>query len=926
MKQSPNDSKAYKTLTLENGLRVLLIRNQKSKKAAAALTVNVGHFSDPENRQGLAHFLEHMLFLGTEKYPDGSEYQKFISQHGGSNNAWTATEHTCFFFDVYHDHFDKALDRFSQFFISPLLSQEFIEKERENIDAEFKMKLKDDIRRLYDVHKETINPAHPFSKFSVGNLDTLADRNDASITEDVKRLFNDFYYAPFMTLAIESPSELESLEALAKQYFSPIRTTTKALPKISVPLYQPQHQQKLINVKPVKNDRQLIISFAMPSIDEFYREKPESLLAYLLGHEGKGSILSLLKQNGWAIGLTAGSGVNGSNFKDFNISIPLTVEGENHIDEIISIVFSYISLMKNNEIAPHYYEDKQSISELAFTYQEKLSPLDSVSQLVVNMQHYPAEDYMFGDYVMAGLIEKDYQYLLNMLSAENMRIVHISHQSSFDKTSKWYKVPYKVTIITPEKIAGWQSPAINDSLFLPTENKYIVAKPSVLENETEAGNLLPALIKQQNGLNLWFKQDQTFKVPKGYIYIGLDSAVTIASTQNIAMTRLFVDIYSDAIVEEHYDAELAGIHYHLYSHQGGLSLQLSGLSEKQDDLLVTLLESLKNVDVSESRFNLLKEQLITHWRNADKSKSISQLFSVLSSALQPSNPSANDMLTALSHVNFEQFVTFCKSIFKQVSLDILVHGNWHKKTAFRICDIVLNALEEGVAEEYKVKVPLVDMTDKGQINLPLVIPEHDHACVIYYPLSDKAEKTIAKTIITTHLLSPLFFQQMRTEKQFGYLVGVGYVPIHNYPGVAFYIQSPHTDSFTLSQAIDEFIENYQEMLSSMPLQEWSHLQQGLAGQLQEKDTSLRIRSQRFWAALCNGDNSFTHKQKVIDAILSLELSDILDFIKNTIYPKNGCDRINLLTFSDDEQKNKIGNKMPLISTPSEITNLFERKR
>ena len=926
MKQSPNDSKAYKTLTLENGLRVLLIRNQKSKKAAAALTVNVGHFSDPENRQGLAHFLEHMLFLGTEKYPDGSEYQKFISQYGGSNNAWTATEHTCFFFDVYHDHFDKALDRFSQFFISPLLSQEFIEKERENIDAEFKMKLKDDIRRLYDVHKETINPAHPFSKFSVGNLDTLADRNDASITEDVKRLFNDFYYAPFMTLAIESPSELESLEALAKQYFSPIRTTTKALPKISVPLYQPQHQQKLINVKPVKNDRQLIISFAMPSIDEFYREKPESLLAYLLGHEGKGSILSLLKQNGWAIGLTAGSGVNGSNFKDFNISIPLTVEGENHIDEIISIVFSYISLMKNNEIAPHYYEDKQSISELAFTYQEKLSPLDSVSQLVVNMQHYPAEDYMFGDYVMAGLIEKDYQYLLNMLSAENMRIVHISHQSSFDKTSKWYKVPYKVTIITPEKIAGWQSPAINDSLFLPTENKYIVAKPSVLENETEAGNLLPALIKQQNGLNLWFKQDQTFKVPKGYIYIGLDSAVTIASTQNIAMTRLFVDIYSDAIVEEHYDAELAGIHYHLYSHQGGLSLQLSGLSEKQDDLLVTLLESLKNVDVSESRFNLLKEQLITHWRNADKSKSISQLFSVLSSALQPSNPSANDMLTALSHVNFEQFVTFCKSIFKQVSLDILVHGNWHKKTAFRICDIVLNALEEGVAEEYKVKVPLVDMTDKGQINLPLVIPEHDHACVIYYPLSDKAEKTIAKTIITTHLLSPLFFQQMRTEKQFGYLVGVGYVPIHNYPGVAFYIQSPHTDSFTLSQAIDEFIENYQEMLSSMPLQEWSHLQQGLAGQLQEKDTSLRIRSQRFWAALCNGDNSFTHKQKVIDAILSLELSDILDFIKNTIYPKNGCDRINLLTFSDDEQKNKIGNKMPLISTPPEITNLFERKR
>lgn len=237
LKQSPNDSKEYKTITLANGLRVLLIRNQNSKKAAAALAVNVGHFSDPENRQGLAHFLEHMLFLGTQKYPDGSEYQKFISQHGGSNNAWTATEHTCFFFDIYHEHFSKALDRFSQFFIAPLLSQEFVVKERENIDAEFKMKLKDDIRRLYDVHKETINPAHPFSKFSVGNLDTLADRNDASITEDINRLFNDFYFAQFMTLAIESPEEIEILEAQANQYFSAIRSTKKSLPKINVPLY-----------------------------------------------------------------------------------------------------------------------------------------------------------------------------------------------------------------------------------------------------------------------------------------------------------------------------------------------------------------------------------------------------------------------------------------------------------------------------------------------------------------------------------------------------------------------------------------------------------------------------------------------------------------------------------------------------------------
>ena len=343
LKQCPNDPKDYHAVTLKNGLRVLLIHNQESNKSAAALAVNVGHFSDPKERQGMAHFLEHMLFLGTEKYPDGSEYQKFISQYGGSNNAWTATEHTCFFFDIPHNHFEEALDRFGQFFSAPLLSAEFVNKERQNIDAEFKLKLKDDIRRIYDVHKETINQTHPFSQFSVGNIDTLADHPNTSMQSEIKAFFEKFYRADYMTLTIEGPQSLEQLTLFAEQKFSAIKPATKALEPITAPLYLPEHQLKRIHIQPVKNDKQLIISFAMPCIDKYYRHKPESLLAYLLGHEGSGSILTLLKNKQWAMGLSAGSGINGSNFKDFNISIPLTENGEKHIDEIIDIVFSYIS-------------------------------------------------------------------------------------------------------------------------------------------------------------------------------------------------------------------------------------------------------------------------------------------------------------------------------------------------------------------------------------------------------------------------------------------------------------------------------------------------------------------------------------------------------------------------------------------------------
>src|SRR5690606_34222343 len=83
------DDRAYRRIVLDNGLAAMLVPDPDTDRAAASLDVAVGHGSDPEDRAGLAHFLEHMLFLGTEKYPEPGEYQEFIKSHGGSHNAYT---------------------------------------------------------------------------------------------------------------------------------------------------------------------------------------------------------------------------------------------------------------------------------------------------------------------------------------------------------------------------------------------------------------------------------------------------------------------------------------------------------------------------------------------------------------------------------------------------------------------------------------------------------------------------------------------------------------------------------------------------------------------------------------------------------------------------------------------------------------------
>ena len=528
------------------------------------------------------------------------------------------------------------------------------------------------------------------------------------------------------------------------------------------------------------------------------------------------------------------------------------------------------------------------------------------------MQHYPEADYIFGDYAMDGFCQDIIDKFLACFIPHNMRLVHISNNNTFNKVSKWYDVPFSMHKLDQVNINTWLNTEKSELLNLPKQNPYIVDDPKIvpieeINNTVDNEQLAPLCIEHLDGYQLWFKQDTIFHVPKGYIYIGIDCPISIENDTNIAMTRLFVDLYSDSIIEDHYDAELAGIQYHLYAHQGGMTLQLSGISEKQNHLLELLLNSIKEHNFTEEHFSLFKEQLIRHWKNSDTSKSISQLFSVLSSTLQPKNPSSSELITAISSVTFSQFNQFKTLLFEQISLKVLIHGNWNNEHAKTTGKLIKNAFNNTFNSKNDVKTSVLDIKAEGSLHLNIILPEHDYATVIYYPLPDKKLTTVAHTMLVSQLLSPLFFQEMRTEKQYGYLVGVGFIPINRYPGIAFYIQSPKTESTELAEAIDSFIDNTYSSIDSISTEHWEHLKHGLASQLQEKDSSLRIKSQRFWNALCNDtkdndETDFFQKAQLIKVIQTVSIQEIQTFISTNLLKKHEVDRISLLSFKNENQK------------------------
>ena len=131
-------------MELTNKLRVLLIHDPDADMSACALNVGVGCGLDPKPLYGTAHFLEHMLFQGSSKYPLPSEYMNHISNSGGETNACTTLDGTNYNFTCSNEALEESLDRMSYFFISPNFSADQTEKEIQAVDSEFKISQQSD--------------------------------------------------------------------------------------------------------------------------------------------------------------------------------------------------------------------------------------------------------------------------------------------------------------------------------------------------------------------------------------------------------------------------------------------------------------------------------------------------------------------------------------------------------------------------------------------------------------------------------------------------------------------------------------------------------------------------------------------------------------------------------------------------------------
>lgn len=892
MKISPNDNKAYHNFTTDNGIKVLLIHSEDVHKSACSLVVNTGSFDDPTDRPGFAHFIEHLLFNGNKKYPEPEKLNKFIAKHGGHCNAWTATEHSNYHFDVHHEMFEQALDYFAHMFIEPLFTDEAIAKEQNAIHAEYKLKLKDDSRRIQQVHKETCNPKHPFHNFSVGNKHTLANLPERAVKDELTQFWQQNYQSQYMTLCLVSSLPIEMLEVKVNELFSEIKTlgVHHLKPQLSEDLYRQQDVAQFIAIRPVKELHKLNITFPLPSIDKYYKSKIVSFVAHLIGDEGEGSLFERLKEQGLINELAAGNGISGSNFKDFNLSLELTHEGEDDLETVLNEVFAYLHWIESQTAPSYLYNEQKKLTEISFKYQEDIKPSTLANNIALNMHHYDEDNYIYGDYCMDGYTPDQWQELFSYFNANNMRLTLVSQNIQTNQKAHWYHTPYYVEALSSEQIVQLNSQLSPDGRYhFPAKNPYLT-KPIKLESP-DFNSLIPISIDTDIGWQTWFKQDVSFRVPKGNIYLGLDLPYGVKSKRNQAMMRFYCDLFMDSVCEQHYQAEMAGLHYNLYAHNAGVTLYTSGLSNNQDNLMLTLLNSMLTIKFTKMRFKEVKRQLLKHWRNAESNKPISQLFALLNSKLMPSTASSSELAIELSKVSFEEFKQFFNQLFSQIYAEVLLYGNWTTSQAISINQTLKLQLQScnKVSELPRV---ITSLAPAELLCFDKEIEHNDNAALLYIQgltdvvntKFDYIEKAIF--ILVSQILSPFTFSYLRAEKQLGYLAGSGYMPLCNTPGLAIYIQSHDHSSKPLNSNILNCLSFFIDEIGIMDVEEFEQHKQAVIHQYSELPSNLNQKSQQLWISIGNQDYGFIQKEMIANEISSITKQQLLNWCKSKLDQDN----------------------------------------
>ncbi len=352
---SPIGKMSYSAITLDNGLQVMLISRPYSG-LLVNLAVGAGAVNDPQTTPGIAHFLEHMLFLGTKEYPEPAAVKSLFEANGGNVQAFTnlsMTTYSFFFADLKPE---KGLAHVSAMFKSPLLDQRMIEKEVNAVQAEW-LRFTESNRLPLEIvlaNESKLDPG--VNVFVWGNQETLKS-GKGGVKAQLQAFFDQYYVAPNMTLVIQGDYSIGQLTEWAVQHFSGINAGDGSL----LPLGQRENpfslklSQEFLQSGSANNVSSWQFSvpgFAVPG------SEAATLVRRFFSSESEYFVFRHWLEKGWVENV--GGAVVPSNMGQYTnwlVSLTLTESGKEVEDKLLQEFFTTLKLFSPEKVQMHLQEE-----------------------------------------------------------------------------------------------------------------------------------------------------------------------------------------------------------------------------------------------------------------------------------------------------------------------------------------------------------------------------------------------------------------------------------------------------------------------------------------------------------------------------------------------------------------------------------------
>ncbi|WP_426766155.1 pitrilysin [Erwinia aphidicola] len=885
IRKSEKDPRQYQAIKLDNGMTVLLVSDAQATKSLAALTLPVGSLENPTDQLGLAHYLEHMVLMGSKRYPQPDNLAEFLKKHGGSHNASTASYRTAFYLEVENDALQPAVDRLADAIAEPLLDPVNADRERHAVNAELTMARSRDGLRMAQVGAETLNPEHPSSRFSGGNLETLRDKPGSKLHDALTAFYHRYYSANLMKAVIYGNQPLPELQKIAAATFGRVANHHATVPDISVPVVTDKQKGIIIHYVPAQPRKQLKIEFRIDNNSDKFRSKTDTLIGYLIGNRSKNTLSDWLQNQGLADSISAGADpVIDRNGGVFSIAISLTDKGQANRDEVIAAVFSYLNQLRTEGIDKRYFDEVAHVLDLDFRYPSITRDMDYIEWLVDTMLRVPVADTLVAPYIADDYDAQAIGARLEGMTPENARIWFISPKEPHNKTAYFVDAPYQVDKISAQRFKDWQVESDKIKLSLPVLNPYIPDDFSLIKADKAYAR--PQELMNQQGLRVFYMPSQYYAdEPKANITLALRNKAAMSTAQNQVMFALNDYLAGVALDELSSQASVGGISFST-SEDDGVTFSATGFTQRLPKLMSQLLKGYTSFTPTQAQLEQAKSWYLERLDAADKGKAFELAIQPAQLLSQLPYTQRSERRKLVATISLQQLMDYRKMLLEQSAPELMVVGNMTPDAVRSLATEVKTQLNcEGHEWWHSEHVTITKPT---LANLQEAGSSTDSAlAAVYVPVGFEEYQSMASSAMLSQIIQPWFYNQLRTEEQLGYAVFAFQMPVGRQWGIGFLLQSNVKQPAFLMSRFKAFYPTAEKRLREMSKADFAQYQAAMINELKQRPQTLDEEAGRFSKDFDRENYKFDTREKVIAQIQALTPQSVADFFHQAVMAPTG---------------------------------------